>query len=701
MLSHFHNFVIKFDALSPDVKLNINRIERQNNLIGLIFTIITILFNIIHDFFHKVNPTIKQNEVRNESDSIINADFTRLILLFLKQDLQTGLYLPISNEEIIVKEVSHYDETNEVFIPIGTIDYCEKELITNEILNASEENKYITDTDKKFIKDYGLCLNITNFEMINTDSILNTFRFSKDIDVENVTFSLNVFYKSKIFNRNNYSNPFEYLWEKKKNFFKTYGFYYHELYLQSYKYDLNYASFIFESLRGDQEFFNYEKLLIVESYSNQLQTEFYLGFRGNAFTSNIEVRYITLDDVISSLGGSFSVLFFFAEFLYSNIFDFITKVDTVNSLFRFSKFKPYSNDFYSNTDNLIIKNQEYDNFSPFHKTNFNSNTNLNLKEKTENPGEFVINNKKILSNSFAKSNNINNISYNTLQIANSNLQAPVSNVIFNCDPEKLSKKNSKDSDSNSIGDQIDKMEPNKVLSKESFNSESKIIKENKIEIIKFKNNNLIDQNNKIHIYNENHIMNNKSELTLENNTKILMDRIANISKNSFRISYLDGFILQYLGCFSNNEHDLKKRFLINSIDAIEHNLDVNTILKNNIRNSFLKTSLFTLFSSNIEIESSLDKLFSFNKIYHNPEELLNDYNNDVTSNISMIEDFDIKNLLEFEVQIQSNIKNELIKNIETNIGSNSEEEFNSIKSLVSDLNRLKKIGITTLFKKMS
>lgn len=387
------NGIKNLDMHSNGLKINLNKNETQFHFIGLLFTIgvlaITILskINLIKDYLNNSNPTLKQYNREINSDEYSNFTFSDIVFILYKVDFINSKIIPIKQEEIEVLTIINqsFNLGNINYEYVGGLFRCsEKDLNDSGI----KKEKFSSDYYNSLFSEYSLCIksasNTKSFSFNNNKNLAITLH---NINTDADLIFTEIYIKESELVYNNYENPVITKWNL-KSFYTTKGNTMHNIILKKNTYSFNNLSFIFESLRDTTSYYNIDN--ISEGFfinTDKKNTTIHIRIFQSLINSMIDVRYVTIDEIVSSIGGSFSVIFFIFHCIYSYFFDFLSKVDIVNSIFSYEndqhiskKAKEIDLTF---TKSLKDSSKEIENNIVLNKQKINNSDSLVLKDSKD------------------------------------------------------------------------------------------------------------------------------------------------------------------------------------------------------------------------------------------------------------------------------------------------------------------------------
>lgn len=584
-----YNFLTHFDFLTPGINLNLNKREKQGNLIGFSLTMIAIIFTLlsryilIKECFKGINPSIKEYEVKTTLNDTSIVDIERIIVAFYEFDVFNEKLIPINLTSIIDPFVLSQNYENNVFNTnfLGRSVVCDKEKLNSGILLSKD----FDNTTKNVISNYGICIKLANktdtsISFKNNENVVLSFNLN---NTKTMFIYVDIFFQGNYFNQNNYNDPFSKKWEK-RSFTTTQGLNLIDLVFKKYTFNINNFSFIFESVRDDIIYYNLNEVDLVASFPQLEQRyDIFLRLFQSVSNSNIEIRYITMDDVISNLGGSFSVIFFLTSCIYSYVFQFIQNIELLNQTFNISLNNEVSNCKISGTKKLedTFNNNPY----KYKGLNFSSVDRFVISEIKE---------PKNIDNLNLENNTDENIEYNTVKLTQnknivSNMKTDVFPNLNNFKKRTIKRYNTYE---------------NKT-SKYSNKMNNSLIKE-------------ID------------IMEKIKEGVIE-------------EKRIFKFSYLDGIKYFHMPCFY--EKEIKKKYYDAILNVIENNLDINNLLGIGLKVNFLSNAVFSFLGKNGEI---FKNLIHKQKTYTSVNCIYSDYNSSnlfENQNMSSLDEFETKKII--------------------------------------------------------
>lgn len=617
----YYNFLISLDMFATGINLNIGKTEKQYNLIGFLFSILTLTlvilsqYTLLRDCLKKINPSIKQLDIQSSSDNKIEFDEESLIIIFHSYKENNNLPLTIDNtipNQFFKVIVESMNETSVEVIEIANVVKCNEIKLNNGIL---KENFKLTKYEKDKIKKYAYCLELIDKNkkiLIDNQSLIGVIL--NEISIEKFeNLYIEFFIKDYYLDQNDYDNPLKEIWNK-EFFILSWGYYVFQKAIKKHVYNFNNLSFLFQSERKEisilKPFQSYLRDINLES--NFKSYNMYFRLYSDIMTIKYEIRYITFDDIISGFGGTFSVIFFLVEIFYSSFFSFISKIDLVNSIFKFEKlsnqdfieFKKSLNKISDKSGNYMnnscdkyskIDKEENPNNKQLYKLIYNENSNvLNSFDNNRNQKHKIVEFDDVYSTNF-KNNNLKNDEVNVVdEVDNAlNLNIKKKNVI--------------------------------TSNFKSENDKHNIDKEN------FEINNIVDK-----IDNTKGI---KFDNKLQENTNFQNEMISSSKDKNSKLSYLDGFKFYFCCCSTNYESKNSKYFEL-GIKIIEDKLDLINNLKSFIRFQIIEDANLNLLTNNkdylksifignderINIETLL-KYDNFNREFYDNESNFSEFKN--------------------------------------------------------------------------
>lgn len=342
----YYNSLISLDMFATGINLNIGKTEKQYNLIGFLFSILTLIlvilsqYTLLRDCFKKINPSVRQFDIQNTSDNTIEFDEDSLIIIFNSNNnieiLPFTVNETVTNNlfKVIIQKINNYTFLEN--IEIAKVVKCNETKLNNGIISKNKMNDYEIDKFKK----YAYCIQLIDENkkiIIDNESLIG-------VVLENISSEkfesliIEFFMKDYYLDQNDYYNPLKEIWIKER-FIINWGFYIFQKAIKQHIYDFNNLSFIFQSEKKEISTLKPFQSSLRDIWTNSELNSYNIYFRlySDTMTIKYEIRYITFDDIISGFGGTFSVIFFLLDIFYSFFFSFISKIDMVNSIFKFEK----------------------------------------------------------------------------------------------------------------------------------------------------------------------------------------------------------------------------------------------------------------------------------------------------------------------------------------------------------------------------
>lgn len=457
------------DILAPPIEFTNNGKSRSYSVVGVVFSLLifiisilsaqTLILNIITNSNPKVtidNVTIEESYSINFNETLKNSFFFQ-IYSFSLETLDTNIIETSELEPVsISRRTGDYlkysgagDALNQEFY---SLEPCSEEFIKEEYLSSDvvTEQQKNNNTYLEELLATTLCfpyLNNSEIRYYNRTSFDVTFSF-KDNNNSNIII-VDVLYKHFIVDRNNFNKPYKILWMDQYYFidfkkFNSYFYNVHSIFLDVYD-----PSFILENKRN--ETIKFGTLKDISSYvsidipeilkkKNTLDS-LQLSFTPTYQSSYVEIKYTTYDELLSTLGGTFTVVAFFFQYFHEYFHDCFFKANLINSVFLF-----HQNDYLNEKEK---------------RASFHENTKINFHRNNSNYKNDI------------KKQNENHINSSNSQFCDSNLQVNEQNMEQNFEKLMLHRaqihqnlhKNKNDSKMNFLKKIINKLRPNEANNK--------------------------------------------------------------------------------------------------------------------------------------------------------------------------------------------------------------------------------------------
>lgn len=431
------NRLLYLDILAPPIEFTNNGKARSHSVLGLVFSISifiisllsakSLILNILTNSNPKVTTdyiTINENYTMNFNETLKNSFFFKFYY-FNVSSIDSYIINTSELEPIYVYKRNSEDigqaDVNEN--SRDTLESCSEEFLIQEYLSSealTEEEKnnrtvlenlknttmcfpYVSDSEISYYKS-------TSIDMIFSPTIDESTQNTKMMIIE-------IYYKQLLVDRSNFIKPYKIQWMTKYYFidYKWFNSYYFNV--QSSYLDIYESSFILEEKRGSTLTFgtldNISGFIDLEIPVEYLQGKIKFPFLQLSFfptyqSKNLEIRYTTYDELLSTLGGTFSVIVFFFQLLHEYLHDCFFKAHLLNSIFLFHK-----NDYLNDKEG---------------KESFHKNTKINLLRTISNDKLFNSDNKNDINNPNGNPNSTGNSKY-----CDSNLQVSIENQDFKQD----------------------------------------------------------------------------------------------------------------------------------------------------------------------------------------------------------------------------------------------------------------------------
>jgi hypothetical protein len=403
-ISCFKTNILKFDLFAEGIDFHLKGKNRNTNIFGVFITLLTIIitflssYNIIENFLSKTNPTIKISTVNTSKNDTLTFRPDEFFFSLSVLDFNDGVLKPVlSTQYEAYFQKQYFEELSVNFIRLGPASSCSKNFLENDFIKSSAlQSKYLNSS--KYLETL---LNTTNC-FPNLTAIPNisyykeeTLNFMISFNKENLIQSdiiLDFYYKDYVLNGDNFENVSKNEWRLIRLSLKK-GFNIYDIHYTKSVVDIFNPAFIFENRRQsieNNEFSKYASLINTQLF-NEFPTIPILQIRlnNNHFKKITEIRYITLDEVIASLGGSFSVFYFVFSIIYSTLIEKIIDSDIINAIFSIHSNRKFKDEIYTNnhTNKIIeLKSTKSNNFDQFSESNKEclSNKEKMFKDKYNN-----------------------------------------------------------------------------------------------------------------------------------------------------------------------------------------------------------------------------------------------------------------------------------------------------------------------------
>ena len=344
MLDRLMSSFKKLDFMGTSIKFTYRGKDTNERFLGSLLTIgaffITLasLNNILLDYFNETNPSTKSYFTVNDDPIQLNRDNFEFMITFSYFNTSTLSITYIPFDDIEVKPLFvKYSSWNDL-----SISEYKKEFISCKGIYKAN-----TEDEELFWNYYNSCLPDVNINLTtvwdNSDQNAYTIEFDPvyyNKLIEKYTYVLiAINFKKEMMSINNYTQPYSLFWTNEAFLLNKDTILFHSIELQTMEFKVKNSGFIFNSERPvfSKAMLNYIndniKLSNVSDDLKRRMPPITIQLTTSKNKKLIEISYISLDEVLAAIGGTFNVIYFIFFLLYSFNDSMSIKQSILNSLY--------------------------------------------------------------------------------------------------------------------------------------------------------------------------------------------------------------------------------------------------------------------------------------------------------------------------------------------------------------------------------
>lgn len=328
------------DMLAPKYELNFKGENGYKTPLGSVFTLVVFgitffsIRNTFSDFINKTNP---QMTLENYTVDELSTTSTSSIPIQITFEIAGGDRSKVSTSGILAPNVTYSKSSepskNDKENQGEGKDNMKKDQKSGvRMINCLFSNS--TSDSSSFCLDSTQTLNFGDTE----------FKFdpSESTEYVNYTFVMHIEYKDLKYNLSNYDNPFFEGSGKEFVLVQSNYFSLRELLFVKKTVRIRDTGFIYYNERTPVDYYQLDQIKLIYSFDQIMGQDDNKGPTGHNFKftikttgENIEIDYVTFDDVLSAFGGTFGSIFYIVQTVYAYICDFFMNVELVNVVFKF------------------------------------------------------------------------------------------------------------------------------------------------------------------------------------------------------------------------------------------------------------------------------------------------------------------------------------------------------------------------------
>jgi hypothetical protein len=432
----FLDFFLSLDAMGPSITLNFDGKENYRTGFGTLFTFTTLIICIftisgtIDSVINKTNPNVYSSTTYDDQPLSLNNTSLKFYITVLTLDLTTFTFTPIDKSEFQLNPIYNQvkeNRTGTYLISNSTplVD-CGESIFKDFNSGFISEKEYLNPDAVEDIRRNAYCLPDVNYTigsnlqeqiMFNIGFLSGLYKHAfKKYPYIVVQFT----YKTVLLNPDNFTHYYDYVWKGNYFLLKKDRMDFFEFNIENYQLKKDQTMFIFSD-EVETNLVNGIDFVQIASVDDVLGDQYsYLSitFNKSNRSTKTDIRYKSLNDVISDFGGSFGALFplfqFILKLIVVRIYNFLV-LDDVIKLYepQNENYKHKFKNFVLQGDKIIINKDRLDESLPekldksvdkSHKLNINHFINSFDKQGgvfvfrySETRGEFIKNSTAIIS----------------------------------------------------------------------------------------------------------------------------------------------------------------------------------------------------------------------------------------------------------------------------------------------------------------
>lgn len=645
------DYIYHLDMIAPKVEFSHNGKSSFTSLSGVVATLLIVLFTLltaritIKDLIYQTNPKITEDVYNIEAgeeiifnEELVNSTFIQFYT-FDPTKLR-AVEINITEFPPPLLQYAQIESTGRInfLSKLIPMEPCSKEFFEYNYLNTAQLNSYQRQ-NISFVLDFltrsSFCFpknsNFTLSYLEDFRLLVNLFNNHRQKALKYPVLIMQISSKMLIVDRNNYKNPINTTWYQDMINLAVDSVTLYDYFITNKKISVFDPSFMFENLRYENSY-NLKETLKASTilgpannvkgfFDNLPMTQ--VNLRQSYNKNEMEIRYVTFDDLLSVLGGTFSVMAMIFEIFHGFIMESIFKAEMINSVFSLHKNNYFKDNKFNDKKNI---NFVFDN---------NSNKGVDLGINNNSTNRQLENIDVICNQSSDRKMSFDDDIFNK-EILKNNLANQLLSSYCNSNL-RINRNSSNDNCSSNVNDEISKHKENlkNIQNNENNENEEKIqsrifkttvykSKNEEVKLVKSKTNpyymqnnlnisltdikidNKIDckndssKNNSQVPYNKDDIgfdsdnirkdnLNNKKDSNESNNINSFehknkikaFETINNIKHSRSPDKVTDTEALKYLGwlsCCDSAKPDPKREFVIRAISVLESKMNINNYI---------------------------------------------------------------------------------------------------------------------------